>query len=440
MSNVSIDFNKKAGKIKIMHAVNNGPHVTRGDQMRGNQDYYRAARIPYARTHDAAFHAQYGGEHSVDIQAIFPNFDADVNDPQSYDFACTDKYISEIYEFGTKPFYRLGSKIEHYVKKFGTFPPKDYTKWAQICEHIIAHYTEGWADGFKYDLEYWDIWNEPDLDPDNSPNKRCWQGTEAEFAEFYTVASTYLKNRFPNLKIGGPAIAWNEDWLERFFERIKDKHPPMDFLSWHWYGVEPNEMSKKGTRISKIAKRYGYGDAESILNEWNYVRGWGDEFVYSIETMISIKGACFTSACMAAAQKNPNIDMLMYYDARPCAMNGLFDFYTMRPLKGYYPFYIYANLYEMGNQVKSVSDDKDIYVVSAKNGNKAGIMITYYSEDDGNTPKFVTVNVNGHDFSNSKIYITDVNQTMGENLVNKFDNGKITLRLERNSIVYIENE
>ena len=440
MSNINIDFNKKAGKIKVMHAVNNGPHVTRGDQVRGNQDYYRAARIPYARTHDAAFHAQYGGEHSVDIQAIFPNFDADVNDPQSYDFACTDKYISEIYEFGTKPFYRLGSKIEHYVKKFGTFPPKDYTKWAQICEHIIAHYTEGWADGFKYDLEYWEIWNEPDLDPDDSHNKRCWQGTEAEFAEFYTVAATYLKNRFPNLKIGGPAIAWNEDWLERFFERIKDKHPPMDFLSWHWYGVEPNEMSKKGTRISKIAKRYGYGDAESILNEWNYVRGWGDEFVYSIETMISIKGACFTSACMAAAQKNPNIDMLMYYDARPCAMNGLFDFYTMRPLKGYYPFYIYANLYEMGNQVKSVSDDKDIYVVSAKNGNKAGIMITYYSEDDGNTPKFVTVNTNGHDFSNAKIYITDVNQTMGENLVNKFDNGKITLRLERNSIVYIENE
>ena len=440
MSNIIVDFNKVSGKIKVMHAVNNGPHVTRGDQVRGNQDYYRAARIPYARTHDAAFHAQYGGEHSVDIQAIFPNFDADVNDPQSYDFACTDKYISEIYEFGTKPFYRLGSKIEHYVKKFGTFPPKDYKKWAQICEHIIAHYTEGWADGFKYDLEYWEIWNEPDLDPDNSPNKRCWQGTEAEFAEFYTVAATYLKNRFPNLKFGGPAIAWNEDWLERFFERIKDKHPPMDFLSWHWYGVEPNEMSKKGTRISKIAKRYGYGDAESILNEWNYVRGWGDEFVYSIETMISIKGACFTSACMAAAQKNPNIDMLMYYDARPCAMNGLFDFYTMRPLKGYYPFYIYANLYEMGNQVKSVSDDKDIFVVSAKNGNKAGIMITYYSEDDGNTPKFVTVNVNGHDFSNAKIYITDVNQTMGENLVNKFDNGKITLRLERNSIVYIENE
>ncbi|MBO5439814.1 MAG: hypothetical protein J6A53_04075 [Clostridia bacterium] len=440
MSSINVNFNKVSGKIKPMHAVNNGPHVTRGDQKRGNQDYYRAARIPYARTHDAAFHAQYGGEHTVDIQAIFPNFDADVNDPQSYDFACTDKYLSEIFEFGTKPFYRLGSKIEHYIKKYGTFPPKDYKKWAQICEHIIMHYTEGWADGFNFDIEYWEIWNEPDLDPDDSPNKRCWQGTEAEFAEFYTVASTYLKKCFPHLKIGGPAIAWNEDWLERFFERIKDSHPPMDFLSWHWYGVEPKEMSKKGTRIAKIAKNYGYGNAESILNEWNYVRGWGDEFVYSIETMIGIKGAAFTSACMAEGQKNPSIDMLMYYDARPTAMNGMFDFYTMRPLKGYYPFLIYSNIYELKKQVKAKIDDKEIYAVCSKNDEHARMMVTYYSENDNASPKFVTINTEGADFSNAKIYVTDINQTMAEDLIDKFHDGKITLRLERNSIVYIEGK
>lgn len=438
MSNISVNFNNIIGEIKIMHAVNNGPHVARGDQKRGNQDTYKAARIPYARTHDAAFHAQYGGEHCVDIQAIFPNFDADVNDPSSYDFACTDNYLSQIYEFGTKPFYRLGSKIEHYVKKYGTFPPSDFKKWAEICEHIIMHYTEGWADGFKYDIEYWEIWNEPDLDPDDSTNKRCWQGTEAEFAEFYVVASTYLKNRFPHLKIGGPALAWDEDWLERFFERVKDRRPPMDFLSWHWYGVEPKKMSDKGTRIHDIAVRYGYGDAESILNEWNYVQGWGDEFVYSIEQMIGIKGAAFVSACMAEGQKNPTIDMLMYYDARPTAMNGMFDFYTMRPLKGYYPFLIYANLYELKNQVEAISDDSDVYVVCAKDGDKVRMMVTYYSENDYDKAKFVTINCEGAKFENAKIYVTDVNQTMGENLVDKFENGKLTLRLERNSIIYIE--
>ena len=60
------------------------------------------------------------------------------------------------------------------------------------------------------------------------------------------------------------------------------------------------------------------------------------------------------------------------------------------------------------NQVKSSSDDKDIYVVSAKKGDKARMMITYYSEDDGNKIKFVTINANGHDLSNARIYVTDL--------------------------------
>ena len=368
MSDICIDFSKETGKIKVMHAVNNGPHVSRGDQCRGNQETYRAAGIPYARLHDAAFHAQYGGEHSVDIQAIFPNFDADENDPNSYDFVCTDNYISQIFEFGAKPFYRLGSKIEHYVKKFGTLPPKDYLKWAKICEHIIMHYTQGWAKGFNYDIEYWEIWNEPDLDPDESTNKRCWGGTEKEFAEFYSVASSYLKGRFPHLKIGGPALAWNEDWLERFFERVKDKEIALDFLSWHWYGTEPYKMSEKGTRIYEIAKRYGYTGFESILNEWNYVKGWGDEFLYSIEQIIGMKGAAFTAACMCAAQANPTIDMLMYYDARPTAMNGLWDFYTFRPLKGYYPFLMYSRLYALKKSVAYETASSDLYVTAAKDG------------------------------------------------------------------------
>ena len=83
MSTVNIDLTKRIGKMKVMHAVNNGPCVSSGVQTRGNQDDYRAARFKYARNHDAAFHAGYGGEHTVDIHAIFPNFDADVPLPES---------------------------------------------------------------------------------------------------------------------------------------------------------------------------------------------------------------------------------------------------------------------------------------------------------------------------------------------------------------------
>ncbi|MBQ2668665.1 MAG: hypothetical protein IJF56_08585, partial [Clostridia bacterium] len=164
MSKVHVNFGKTIGKIKVMHAVNNGPFVAGKDQTRGNQDDWQAARIPYARNHDASFFSGYGGEHTVDVHAIFPNFDADVNDPVSYDFPCTDLYLKQTIQYGTEPFYRLGSKIEHGVKKYGTVKPKDFQKWAEICEHIIRHYTEGWADGFHHTITYWEIWNEPDLD------------------------------------------------------------------------------------------------------------------------------------------------------------------------------------------------------------------------------------------------------------------------------------
>lgn len=437
MPTVTLNFNKKIGDIKIMHAVNNGPIVTKADQKRGNQETYRAARIPYARNHDAGFESRYGGEHTVDVHAIFPNFDADVNDPESYDFVCTDKYMADILSVGTKPFYRLGSKIEHGVKKYGTIMPKDFKKWAQICEHIIAHYTEGWANGFNYNIEYWEIWNEPDLDPEDSTDKRCWSGTEADYARLYEISAKYLKARFPHLKIGGPALAWNEDWLMRFFARI-DPKTPLDFISWHWYGTEPREMAKKGSRIADITRRAGFKSFESILNEWNYVRGWGDEFIYSIEQVIGIKGAAFTSACMACGQNNPDIDMLMYYDARPTGFNGLFDIYTLRPIKGYYPFLIYSKLYELKNQTQADTNDDDLYVVSASNEEHFGAMITYYSEDDNKMAKRVEINALGADLTGATIYVVDKDNTMTQNVIDKFENGKATLYLERNSIVYIE--
>ena len=439
MSTVKIDYSKEIGKIKVMHAVNNGPVVAGKDQTRGNEISYRNARIPYARVHDAAFFSGYGGEHTVDVHAIFPNFNADVNDPNSYDFACTDHYMAQMLEYGTEPYYRLGSKIEHGVKKYGTIMPPDFQKWAEVCEHIIRHYNEGWADGFSYNIKYWEIWNEPDLDPDDSTNKRCWSGTEVDFANFYMTAATHLKKCFPNLKIGGPASAGDEAWMERFLKRITENgKAPMDFFSWHWYWTEPSDVSIKATRIRRLLEKYGYGDVESILNEWNYVRSWSKEFVYSIKQIIGMKGAAFNAAVMSRCQNNPDVDMLMYYDARPTGFNGIWDMYTYEELKGYYAFYSFANLYDLGTQAENVSDDESVYVVAAKNGERVGAMVTYYTENDNENSKDVTVEVKGWDMSQAKIYLTDEKSQYCPYTKACFNDGKLEIRLERNSIIYIE--
>lgn len=246
METISFDLTKRLGAFKPLNAVNGGPwhkrHAT--DQWRSNLEDYRRARIPYTRNHDANLAGSvYGGPYTVDITAIFPRFEADENDPASYDFACTDESILVPLEAGTKTFFRLGQSIEHQIRKHGTLPPRDFAKWARVCEHIIRHYNEGWADGFHLDIEYWEIWNEPDIDPDDSANKRMWGGTRAQFFDFFETAAKHLKGCFPGLRIGGPALCWDEDWAEDFLVEMKRRGAPLDFFSWHIYANDPHKIA-----------------------------------------------------------------------------------------------------------------------------------------------------------------------------------------------------
>jgi len=434
MEKLTFDLSKKSRKFKILNATNGGPwhkrHTT--DQFRSNFDDYKAARIPYSRNHDSALHAIYGGPHSHDITYIFPNFDADPYSPESYDFTCTDESVLVCLEAGTQTFFRLGQTIEHQIKKYGTLPPKDFKKWAVICEHIIRHYNEGWANGFKLNIEYWEIWNEPDLDPDDSDNKRTWGGTTAEFYNFYEIASKHLKECFPNLKIGGPAIAHNTDWIEEFICEMSKRQVAFDFFSWHIYCTTPDKMLAKAEKIRNLLDKYNYYSTESILNEWNYIKGWTADFLYSIKSIHGMKGAAFTMACISAAQ-NSSIDMLMYYDTRPSVFNGAFDFYTYEKLKGYYPLYWYGMFYDMEWEIPSENTIDNIYSLCGVNeDDKVLSVITYYTDDDNAVNKLIDI-----DFSKKgtyEIYLLDENNS--NVLVDTTD--KLTFDLKPNTCILIK--
>ena len=395
MDTLKFDLTCKGKSFKLLNATNGGPWHKRhaADQYRSNFADYKAARIPYSRNHDSAVCGVYGGPYSHDISYIFPDSDADPCNEASYDFACTDESILVCLDAGTETFFRLGQTIEHQIKKHGTLPPKDFGKWAEVCEHIIRHYNEGWADGYKLGIRYWEIWNEADLDPDDSENKRTWGGTRAEFFDLFEITARHLKKCFPDLKIGGPALAYNEEWAEAFLSEMQKRGVSLDFFSWHIYCTEPDAMMKKAERMRALLDKYGFGKTESILNEWNYVRGWEADYVYSLKAIHGIKGAAFTMACMCEAQQS-SIDMLMYYDTRPSVFNGAFDFYTYEKLKGYYPFYWYGQLYDCEKEVAAQSSADNIYSLCGVDENgKATIILVYYSEDDQKPVKRISVDI-----------------------------------------------
>ena len=394
MLDISVDFNNITGRIKPMHAVNNGPYGSRGS---ANGWIFQTLGIPYARNHDAAFSAAYGGEHAIDVVNIFRNFDADENDPASYDFILTDVTIKNAIDAGVTPYYRLGNKIEHEVKKYGTNPPKDFAKWARICEHIIAHYTEGWDDGFRYDMPYWEIWNEPECRGGIVNDRLCWQGTDEEFFAFFAIAAKHLKNRFPHLKIGGAAVTWmgrDNAFVRPFLAYLKEHDVPLDFYSYHGYGADPHSFAEEEKYTREVLKEYGYENCETHLNEWNYNVGWYHEaMIRSYRGIRTVKGAAFVAASMLTMQKS-TLDLFMYYDARPGTLyNGIFEAGTFDLFPPFCSFYAFNELYQLGNECESVCNDYDVYVGAAKKDGKAAVVLSYYKDAENLEAKDIRLSI-----------------------------------------------
>ena len=480
---VTVDMGAEIGPIKPMHAVNNGPTVKKpgGDQKRGNFEDYRAARIPFARTHDS-INCVAGGAHTCDISAVFPDFDADENDPKNYDFVFTDHYLDNMRRAGTEVFFRLGYTIEHGPKKYGVLPPKDFAKWARICEHVIRHYNEGWAWGLdtapttrniawsnQFNIVYWEVGNEPDLDWEGDQwktNPRMWGGTAESFFELFGGTVKHLKGKFPHLKIGGPALCFNQKWADLFLGYCEKNKVPLDFFSWHQYARTPESFARNVRFYRSLLDRHGYEKTESILDEWGYVKGWTDDFVYSATVMRGSnieKGTAFIVSVMMTCQDGP-LDMLMFYDARPSSLFcSLFDAVTLWPLKGYYPFYAWSRLCDYGTQVAcSVADRKGVdseaktgfvekkdkaapggfRAVSAKGADGSlAVMLARFTDDDNvSDTGTVTVRVPGKDLSKARCHMTDMVRTYTEVSVMPQSDGSVAVRMQPYSFALVEFE
>jgi len=440
---VLVDPSVAMGAIKPVHGVNNGPMKARADQCRGNFEAYRDARIPSARTHDAVFSQTYGGAHTIDISSVFPDFNADVDDPKSYDFFYTDFTLDNIRAAGTEVYYRLGQSIEHGGKKYHVAPPKDALKWAKVCEHLIRHCNEGWADGQCRGIRHWEIWNEAD---NNTPdNPTCWGGTDEEFFAFYATVAKYLKGRFPDLAIGGPAVGWNEDWAKRFVAYAAAHEVPLDFFSWHGYDTEPRKVAAHAARMRALLDTHGYRATESHLTEWNYVRDWSGGWVYSLRTESGDRqeqGAAYVAAVFTELQ-NSSVSLAHYYDARPgTSMNGLFHATTARPLRGYYPFYAWSNLRALGTSVsaRAASPENDVYVAAAKGADGAlGVLVSRFDHDlNVIVPRRVDLRLNGRTVAGARAHVTDYASLYTEfHPVTKAAD-TVSFVLEPNAFVYLE--
>lgn len=404
--NIHVDFNKSVGTIKPMHAVGQPPFKGGFNKLDFSPiQILKDANIPYSRLHDVG--GAFGGNRYVDIPNIFRNFSADENDPDAYDFAFTDELIKGLIEYGVEPYFRLGVTIENQcqIKAYRIHPPQDYGKWARICEHIVRHYNEGWANGFYFNIKYWEIWNEPE-NRDIPELNQMWTGTAEQYYALYDVTAKHLKKCFGDtIKVGGYAACGfygifanpekyglsvpkrdgtrynssREEYRISFFygfcEYLQKHHSPIDFFSWHTYGGV-DVVSVEVDFVDKVLNEYGLGHIETHLNEWNL----------SHDRTLN-KGTSYASAntmAMMLAMQHKKTDMLMYYDARYVSISaygGFYDVITYQPSCVYYSFKAFGELYALGNEVECTCSEDGIYAIAASNEGKSSIILSNINRD-----------------------------------------------------------
>lgn len=358
-----------------LHSSNAAP-ILSSRKVRNFDEEFRDMNFYSSRTHDWALWNN--GQRMVDTYFVFPLMKLDANDPTNYYFKSTDAMIELCHRVGQKVFYRLGSSIEHSGDiHFNSLVPEDFNKFAEVCAGIVRHYREGWADGFFYDdMDYWEIWNEPDL------GTNMWTGTRDEFISLYVTVLKRLKQEFPYIKVGGPALCgFNADYITQLLEECRKAEISPDFISWHCYGSDVEWMVESAQKGRKLLDELGFVNTETCIDEWHYVVSW-DGIMFrqaaglykraatGTAGVFGIDSGIFNLAVLAEWQKTSlnsafyyggQFDSILGFCGNDCVLN-----------KNFYSMTLFGELLaQCRNRCASQTHRKTLYALAACSEDKA---------------------------------------------------------------------
>lgn len=335
-----MDVADLTGTIRSLQRINAGP--CGGDRQFHLFRQYEDIGVDYVRTH-----YYYG---PADMHILFPDLQADPDDESSYNFASTDRELEAVKRVGAELLFRLGYSWGYPTAPVTYVAPEDREAWAQAAVHIAMHYNDGWADGFHWDVEYWEVSNEPDI-------QGFWTGTPEEYYQLYKAVARALKAYDPSLKVGGLALCCESDFFRDFLAYCRDHQVPLDFVSWHMYpgGGSPYLLTQRAQQVQWGLDTYGFTDAENLLTEWNI------SVQPDYEYLLDAAGAAWTASALIYLQDSTVTIANRYRGNGGLGMLSPEGFYY----KPAYSFLAFRRLLETPQRLTASGSDTDGYAMLA---------------------------------------------------------------------------
>lgn len=439
----NVDFERKQGKIKPLGCINGGPLVGGAMLPHDMSAEYSELKIPFVRC--VMPDGSCGYNQFICVHSIFPDFSLDEEDENSYNFGPTDRYLSKVRECGASIFYTLGETAEPYGRPIYAKAPSDAEKWARVCEHIVMHYNEGWADGYKWNIKYFEIWNGAD-------REECFSDDRTRFFELYRLTANRLKERFPRIKIGGYGsmgfAALNRisstdkereaiEFMQKFFSYIRKEETsaPLDFFTWKCCASTPEELMMHAKYARAYLDNAGLKRTKSVVAEFNLAAREKTPSVFREEYPAQLASA------LILAQKS-SVDMLFYSSSEPHDVaNALYtvdDGVTHRRYASFEILESFAEMRAMDFAVETGDDlSKEAYLLASRDS-LHGVMMLSVRDFDGR----MEIYLKGSEYGYCSVKRITSGADRGEGRVSFLENlkivgDKIVLSVKRNEIYVI---
>lgn len=332
-----VDFSVTQERIKDLGGVNVGPEALtpRGSTVKPPPSTlgYKEGGVSTVRVHDVLTNQYFEYASNFWTSGTNPRINTtfDPNSTANYAWASLDAQMDSIANLGFTPYFRLGVNFGATIP----YPPFDadkqgFTKFASLCTYTVRHYNQGWMNGRRFGIRYWEIWNEPDSPAfwKDSASARG-VGDSVAFVRMFKTIGDSLKRLDPTLKVGGPgvlggSILTKRRWVPYFINAARDARATMDFFSWHLYeALNPYSIKIQGDYVRGLLDAAGFTNAESHITEWNIRLGENDaRFPTSQQLINRPKHAAYTASAMIAGQMG-KVDKMFAY--RGTAFMNLFN-------------------------------------------------------------------------------------------------------------------
>ncbi len=304
---IYIDAGKGRGRIRSLHGVNASPAFFPAGAGEVAEAYTRL-RLEAVRVRVFTEPAERDANAPDSSSAIFPDWQADAGNPESYHFGPADQFLRALAGAGAHICFQLG--------RWGAAPHADLEKFAAVAQHIARHYNAGWASGFEFDVRDWEIGSEAD-------RPGGWQGTPEQFYALYHKTAQALKADDRELRVGGCGLAdasAQGPYREGLLRYCAANGVPLDFFSWQHDsspGQDPYEVVGVAQRMRRLLDQNGFENAESHLTAWGPSSS-GD----SRRPQGSMAAAAFTTSVLIYLQEAP---VEAAYFGGGESKSGLFD-------------------------------------------------------------------------------------------------------------------